>query len=63
MGWKAPPNNSDPRKEMNAGETIKYLETLSLSAALWWFIENMDDAGPDRTQVFFYLRERVRRSR
>jgi hypothetical protein len=27
---------------------------------LWWFIENVDDETPDRTQRFFALRERVR---
>lgn len=27
---------------------------------LWWFIENVTDDTPDRTERFFALRERVR---
>jgi hypothetical protein len=38
----------------------KYLDTLSLVDALWWFIENAPDSGPERTEMFFYLRERYR---
>ena len=30
---------------------------------LWWFIENVTDETPDRTERFFALRERVRMSR
>lgn len=37
-----------------------YLDTLSLPAALFWFIENVSDDTAERTELFFYLRERVR---
>ena len=45
---------------MTVQETIKYLDKQSLIQALWWFIENMDFDDPGQTEVFFYLRERVR---
>jgi hypothetical protein len=32
----------------------------SLIHDLWWFIENVNDETPDRTERFFALRERVR---
>lgn len=38
----------------------EYLDSVALPQALWWFIENVTDAHPDRTEIFFYLRERVR---
>lgn len=37
-----------------------YLDTLDLTAALWWFIENVNDDNPHHTELFFYLRGRVR---
>lgn len=45
---------------MNAKETIEYLSKLSLTRALWWYIENISTNDPVATEVFFYLRERVR---
>jgi hypothetical protein len=45
---------------MNAGQTIDYLRTLPLVEALWWFIENVDEDYPGRTEIFFALRVRVR---
>lgn len=42
-------------------EIRKYLDTLSLSYALWWFIENGDAyEATIKNGLFFYLRERVR---
>ena len=32
----------------------------ALAADLWWFIENVNDDTPDRTDRFFALRERFR---
>lgn len=38
----------------------RFLDGLPLAEALWWFIENVTDDHPQRTEIFFYLRERVR---
>lgn len=40
--------------------TKDYLDSLTLTNALWWFIENIDFEHPDRNEIFFYLRERMR---
>lgn len=45
---------------MNEQQIITHLDTLDLAQALWWFIENVNEDSPERTPVFFYLRERVR---
>lgn len=45
---------------MTYTETRDYLDTLPTTHALWWFIENVTDDDPIRTDVFFYLRERFR---
>lgn len=45
---------------MTFTEKKAYLDTLSLPRALWWFIENAPDDDTIRTDIFFYLRERVR---
>lgn len=38
----------------------EYLDMLTLSRALWWFIENGDAyEAPIKTALFFYLRERM----
>lgn len=37
-----------------------YLDSLQIGAALWWFIENVAENDIERTDYFFYLRERVR---
>ena len=39
---------------------VEHLQTLDLASALWWFIENIDADHKDRSDIFFYLRERVR---
>lgn len=36
-----------------------YLDTQPMAQALWWFIENVSDDNPSRTEVFFYLRGRM----
>jgi hypothetical protein len=41
-------------------KSLKDSKVLELVNDLWWFIENVDDETPDRTQRFFALRERVR---
>ncbi len=46
---------------MTATETTDYLHTLPTTHALWWFIENVTEDDPIRTEVFFYLRERFRK--
>lgn len=38
----------------------EYVKSLSLVEALWWFIENVNDDTPHRTEIFFSLRERCR---
>lgn len=35
-----------------------YLDSLDIADALWWFIENIHENHPDRSEIFFYLRER-----
>lgn len=40
---------------------MTWMSGLTLIDALWWFIENVNDETPGRTEVFFYLRERVRK--
>lgn len=47
---------------MTPKETINYLKGESLVSALWWFIENMNADATLANEVFFYLRERVRRA-
>lgn len=46
---------------MTLGETINYLDSMPGVLALWWFMENVSDEHPHRTDLFFYCRERVRR--
>jgi hypothetical protein len=48
---------------MGTAKTIEYLDTLDLPTALWWFIENVTDETPGRSEIFFHLRERVRRGK
>jgi len=36
------------------------MNAMPLKDALWWFIENIDCDHPQRTELFFVLRERVR---
>lgn len=48
---------------MNQHEIIHYLDGQLLVNALWWFIENQPEDAAVRTEVFFYLRERVRDDR
>lgn len=48
---------------MTAEQTIAYLCSLELADALWWFIENVNDETPGRTEIYFALRERVREER
>lgn len=43
---------------MTVEEKKKYLDTLSLSNAFWWFIENCNSDDPDTTELFFHLRHR-----
>lgn len=45
---------------MNTEETKDYLHGLPLTQALWWFIENSNEDDPNRSELFFYMRERVR---
>lgn len=40
--------------------SVAYLKTQPLTAALFWFIENVNDETPNRNDMFFHLRERVR---
>lgn len=40
--------------------SVDYLKSQPLTAALFWFIENVDDDTPDRNAMFFHLRERMR---
>ncbi len=42
---------------MTHQDKIDYTDTLSLSSALWWYIENHTDSDGE---LFFHLRERVR---
>ena len=46
---------------MTADEIKRYLFTLSLTEALWWYIENISQDDPAQSEVFFYLRARYRR--
>ena len=39
---------------------IEYTNKLPLIDALWWFIENVTDDDPQRNELFFRLRERMR---
>lgn len=43
--------------------SVSYLKALPLTEALFWFIENVGDVSPDRNEMFFHLRERVREQR
>jgi hypothetical protein len=46
--------------ELAEGEPDAPGLTDDLTADLWWFIENVSDEAPDRTDRLFALRERVR---
>lgn len=37
-----------------------HLEGMSITDALWWFIENVSFDEPYRAEIFFKLRERMR---
>ena len=45
---------------MTAAEQISCMNQMPLVMALWWWIENVTADDPARSEVFFYLRERVR---
>lgn len=45
---------------MSVEKTRTYLDTVPTQEALWWFIENVGTDDPARTELFFYLRERMR---
>jgi hypothetical protein len=42
-------------------QIAEYLDALPGVLALWWFMENVNDDHPHRSELFFYCRERVRR--
>lgn len=46
---------------MSFQQITNYLDKLPGVLALWWFMENINDDHPERQEIFFYLRERVRR--
>jgi len=46
---------------MTYQETVDYLDTLPGVLALYWFMENVADEHPHRSELFFYCRERARR--
>lgn len=46
---------------MTFEETKDYLDSLPGVLALFWFMENVGDEHPHRTELFFYCRERARR--
>jgi hypothetical protein len=52
------------RKEFTDEATVSvwmdYLKSVDLTTALWWFIEQTNEDTPGRSDIFFYLRERVR---
>lgn len=48
---------------LTAATAIKYLDTLSLTAALWWLIENVNQDTPGATEIHTYLRGRVRKGK
>lgn len=41
-------------------ETIEYLDTKTLAMALWWVMEEIADEDPRGSDLYFYLRGRVR---
>lgn len=46
---------------MTYQQTVNYLDMLPGVLALWWFMENVNEDHPHRSELFFYCRERVRR--
>jgi hypothetical protein len=46
---------------MTVTEAKDYLDTLPFGYAVWWYVENVTEDDPIRTEVFFYLRERFRK--
>lgn len=42
-------------------QTVDYLHALPGVLALYWFMENVGTDDPNRSTLFFYCRERVRR--
>ena len=50
-----------PASVMDSVEDVKVrLDATSTGKALWWFIENVPSDDPRSTELFHYLRERVR---
>lgn len=49
-----------PPAPMTYKQMEDYLNGRPLVDALWWFIENVDSEDEHSSQLFFYLRERVR---
>jgi hypothetical protein len=46
---------------MTPAEIKADLDALPGALALFWYMENVDDEHPHRTELFFYCRERARR--
>lgn len=46
---------------MTYEETTDYLDSLPGVLALFWFMENVNEDDPHRSELFFYCRERARR--
>jgi hypothetical protein len=49
-----------PPAPMTYEQITNYLDGRPLVSALWWFMENVDSEDEHCSQLFFYLRERVR---
>ena len=45
---------------MTVDQIKKLTDDMPLVQALWWYIENMPVDSPDRSEVFFHLRYRMR---
>jgi len=54
------PNVSYGPERATLGATCAMLDKMVLSGALWWVMENITKDDPISSDVFFYLRERVR---
>lgn len=48
------------QRDLSQGTAKKGENLKRLIRDLWWFMENVTDDTPDRTERFFALRERVR---
>jgi hypothetical protein len=55
-----PEPEGDLAAEVAVTSAMHMIKVFPIATALWWFIENVSDDHPNRNELFFALRVRVR---